>query len=151
MDVYLYTNYSDPLYVHKDIRQVGAKRQASLFEPADIHSPVLKLRWTEDMVNVNYVYIPEFHRYYFTKAPEMNPAHTVMLRCFTDVLMTALPYMDREVTAIRNEFEPTSMIVDRERIFTSDTDIEVFRFSGEFDSSRIGGNGFACYALSLIG
>lgn len=77
----------------------------------DVLNPILKLESV--VMDKNYVYIPDFKRYYFVKTVEtINGMHT-LLYCAVDVLMS---YADeiKELDAYisRNEFDANFLLND---------------------------------------
>lgn len=55
-------------------------------EPCDILYPTIIVDYNSSFANANYVYIPEWGRYYFIDNITVAPGHTMMIHCVVDVL-----------------------------------------------------------------
>lgn len=86
----------------------------------DITNPKLKL--SAGYKNYNYVYIPDFNRYYFVTSTETLSAQHCLLSCHTDVLYTAYQkdgLLSKECHIIKNSNERNSMIKTPEIILNN--------------------------------
>ena len=57
-------------------------------EPCDILSPSIVLSYVSGLETYNYVYIPEFHRYYFITGISLLSGKRAVINCAVDVLHT---------------------------------------------------------------
>ena len=57
-------------------------------EPCDILSPSIVLSYVNSLETYNYVYIPEFHRYYFITGISLLSGKRAVINCAVDVLHT---------------------------------------------------------------
>ena len=57
-------------------------------EPCDILSPSIVLSYVTNLETYNYVYIPEFHRYYFITGISLLSGKRAVINCAVDVLHT---------------------------------------------------------------
>lgn len=57
-------------------------------EPCDILSPSIVLSYVTNLETYNYVYIPEFHRYYFITGISLLSGKRAVISCAVDVLHT---------------------------------------------------------------
>lgn len=57
-------------------------------EPCDILSPSIVLSYVSNIETYNYVYIPEFHRYYFITGISLLSGKRTVINCAVDVLHT---------------------------------------------------------------
>ena len=57
-------------------------------EPCDILSPSIVLSYVTNLESYNYVYIPEFHRYYFITGISLLSGKRAVINCAVDVLHT---------------------------------------------------------------
>lgn len=83
-----YNNLSDKLAVDKNLKVVVAGEVITIIEPVDIVNPTLKLSKEIGSLTFNYVYIPDFKRYYILREPPTwrEGFYTCNLHC--DVLMS---------------------------------------------------------------
>ena len=82
----LYHNTSDPNHFNKSITLV-ASTSCDIKSPVDVENPELYITATDSFDSVNYVYIPEFHRYYFAKAV-VKHGYLITYECVSDPLMS---------------------------------------------------------------
>lgn len=125
MVIKLYNNTSDPLKVGKTL-QNELSITGDLRDSCDIEHPSIIIEGNT-VLNYNYAYIPDFHRYYFfTKPPEAVAANLMRLELSED-------YLETYKTEIRN----TKAIIQRqERLFNKYlTDEEYQSYSYEIISA----------------
>lgn len=147
MEVILYVNSSDPRVVNKNIRHV-ATLNCDLYGDADIATPTFKLGYSSDYISVNYVYVPEFKRYYFCKS-EVTPGRIMYLHCNRDVLMSyASEIKGLTCTIVRQEFLSSPLLPDKNYRIKTQTVTHNYYFSGTgFGNDALQYN----YVLSAIG
>lgn len=63
-------------------------------------------------VNMNYLHIPDLHRYYFITSMDEQAGNMLHIKCEVDVAMSFLNNNNFPVTVIRNEFIKNSNIKD---------------------------------------
>lgn len=65
-------------------------RTCDIHEPCSVISPELTLYYDSenDYINANYLYIPEWNRYYFIKSKTVTSGQRVRIVCYIDVLMS---------------------------------------------------------------
>lgn len=79
-------------------------KTCSLKDGSSIEDPVLYMEHDTNILNCNYVYIPDFGRYYFVTGREVVD-HTIYLTLHIDVLMSFKTDILSSVgTAIRSNF-----------------------------------------------
>lgn len=83
-----YVNHSDKLKVEKNLSQILTNKTITIIEPVDIFNPTIKLSKEIGSLSFNYIYISDFHRYYFVPEPPTwrEGYYEVKLHC--DVLMS---------------------------------------------------------------
>lgn len=86
MTISLYNNASAPNYVDKEISLVQTLTGV-LRNPASVTDPVITIE-RDSPVGFNYVYIPEYSRYYFVSGISMTGDRLLALSLHVDVLMT---------------------------------------------------------------
>lgn len=90
MEIRLYKTLSDPKDVDKvltaeiKIEDVNVKSDCSLLEPHFLISKSDRAFF----IGYNYVYVPDFKRYYFLGSPVFYPGGYVLLPCKIDALMS---------------------------------------------------------------
>lgn len=103
MNITLYANKSDIHVVSKQISQVQILNNVVCKEPTNLQSPVLFVNIIpSNIANFNYVYIPDFKRYYFANVTTRN-ANNVQINCKVDPLMS-----------FSNEIKNINAIVERQ-------------------------------------
>lgn len=98
-----YYNKSDSRYAKKELEVVYDDVELTYIDKTDITNPIIKLGKAMDPLTYNYVYIPEFNRYYYMSQPVYEAGfYKIQLHC--DVLMSLYKYYkDRNVIVKRNE------------------------------------------------
>ena len=64
IDLTLYTNESDPRYLHKDLTKL-ADVTGDFKDNTDIEKPIILMNWTGTIIGANYLYCVQNQRYYF--------------------------------------------------------------------------------------
>lgn len=121
ISITLYKNVSDPRVLTKNIVALYSEIPCDVIEPCDRLNPVIILDSSKvDLVDCNYMYIPEFGRYYFITSITGGRAAQKTLYAHVDVLMTYdqdirnCPIIAARSTNIANMY-----LTDSERIFNS--------------------------------
>lgn len=83
-----YNNKTDKRYMNKTISAVYDNVSLTYIDKTDILNPVLKLGKQIDPLSFNYIYIPEFSRYYFVSEPPIFEEGYYRVKLHVDVLMT---------------------------------------------------------------
>ena len=100
-----YYNKSDKRYANKTLEVVYDDVELTYIDSTNIMRPILKLGKAIDPLSFNYVYIPEFKRYYFVEKPPTfeNGFYRVELK--TDTLVSFKEYYkNQNVIVARNEY-----------------------------------------------
>lgn len=99
-----YYNKSDKRYANKILDIVYDDVELTYIDKTDIANPVIKLGKAMDPLAYNYVYIPEFNRYYFVTEPPTFEAGYYRVKLHTDTLMSFKVYYKKQnVIVARNE------------------------------------------------
>lgn len=85
MTVTLYNCTDDPRVVNKTLTS-GTSVTATPMESCSIYTPRLILAYNSTLVNVNYMYISDFGRYYFITDISVNPGGQIEITGSVDVL-----------------------------------------------------------------
>lgn len=96
----------------------------TLIEACDILNPVIKVNYSQTVLNMNYCYIDAFKRYYFIT--DMNIKNGVVyLSLHVDVLMTYKDDIKKSTGhIIRSASNPNYYITDN--MVTKQTDVQVY-------------------------
>lgn len=127
MTVILY-NITDAVNVVPKRLGTGREVTAELKGSVSLLNPSLILNYAG--VDFNYMYIPEFSRYYWTGSPSVLPGERISVTGKVDALQShSVQLADRTFTVIRSEKWNDGRIVDTKRIVGkhSDTVMKDFR------------------------
>lgn len=86
MTITCYKTASDPRVVSKTLTTI-VTTSADPTGVIDVLSPSLELAYSNSLLSCNYVYIPDYHRYYYASA-ELLDGRRIVLNCRVDVLMS---------------------------------------------------------------
>lgn len=89
MQINLIHNYSNSNYINKNLDEhqyiyLNAKLKA----PCDILNPQLIVNYETEIFSYNYVWIPDFNRYYYIVGKEVLKGNRLILYLKVDVLMS---------------------------------------------------------------
>lgn len=144
--VTLYQNHSDPNVVYKSISSLGSVN-CELTAGCTIDNPVLILDIKSNIKNFNYMYIPEFGRYYHCVATILN-GNQMQISGYTDVLMSFWnQFKGSQCVAQRSSNQGNPEIEDEMMPFESQPEFIYRRSSFAFTPSSSGG----CYILTIGG
>lgn len=116
-------------------------------QPCDILNPVFVLDYNSEFVSANYVYCPDFGRYYFiVKPPTLLQGHRMELSCSVDVLMSFNANI-KNVSAlvVRQEHAGLSLQSDPSVMIKNYAIIDSYPFPSRFDTA------FGSYVMQVIG
>lgn len=100
MNIYLYNTADDDNVLNKTLTDELIISDVKLKNPVNINNPILSLSskiiyddgygggWTYETKDYNYVYIPEFERYYFIENVTLQSNNINVLTLKVDVLKT---------------------------------------------------------------
>ena len=128
MTVIFYMNNSPENFVHKDITQLSTY-DCTLRETTDITRPVILISGTNNIVGINYAFLPDFARYYYVDnvVSIRNEVWEFHLRC--DVLKSFWNDIKTcECIIERNEYARTKDLQDSELYATADSLYEIIKF-----------------------
>lgn len=113
MTVYIYNNYSTDNTIYKNISLV-TQTSAELKGTSSVSEPTLILSY--NTTNFNYMYIPDFGRYYHAY-PTVDTGGRVVVSGDCDVLMSAKnAVLNTTAYVVRNEFMENKNIADEKMI-----------------------------------
>lgn len=115
MVINLYQNQVDKRKLNKPLNLLTSV-DCDLLNPCTLLNPEVVLEIPDNIVkSVNYVYIPDFNRYYFIKSDGINilPGGLVQLSLEVDPLMSWRSYINSlRAYILRNEFEYSKWMND---------------------------------------
>ena len=124
----------------------GTTVTVQIKSPCDVLNPVFILSYNATYLTANYVYAPEFERYYFIDSINVEPGARLELSCSVDVLMTyATAINNLTLTVARQEKSGLTTIPDTNIVIKNYDIVNVYKSSQHFDTSI--GN----YVLAIIG
>lgn len=85
MQITFYNNSSDKIKLNKNITEV-LSLSGTLRDECEILRPIIRIEH-HGMINANYCYITEFHRYYFVKQ-YIERENLIRIECEVDPLMS---------------------------------------------------------------
>lgn len=125
INIVLYTNVSDKRCMTKQLTKIRDVN-ATLLEPCELDNPVFKLKYTETMVNCNYVYA--FGAYYFCML-EFQVGGMCLLRCHKDVMMSNREaLLNKKFEISRQENYGFTTIPDTDILLQNDYYIDSYQF-----------------------
>ena len=105
MTIKTYRFLGDSRKVDKTITSVSTYSNAAIVGDMSIHTPTISLQLDSftDVINFNYIYIPELRRYYYVVDSTIREDGFVQLQCKVDVLksfkndiLASTQYIDRQ-------------------------------------------------------
>lgn len=159
MNVYFGVCTADPLMLDKSqhIELQEDPVSCNIYEPCSIFSPVLKMRYSAALIGYNYLYIPDWNRYYFMETPEVQPGEIAIIRGSEDYLYSNMEEI-KELTCniIRQEFITSDKyIMDNEITKSGKSYVKTLQFksSGTHDANFFNRNvsDKHCFLLTVIG
>ena len=133
MIINLYSTGDNPKTVTKTLTAISSVT-ARLVHPCNILRPELILSGDSGVnaINANYVYIPDFGRYYFIKDHTTDTAVRIILSCEVDPLMSwaaGIRASKQLVTRSESEGKP-SQVIDPNYTLESEKEMLVIQFEG---------------------
>lgn len=124
LNITLYNTNSDALRVNKTLSAIGSYN-CDLLETSTRNAPKITLNASNDIINANYAYIPDYHRYYYVEDVVILDGYRVQLNLSVDRLMSFIqPNVASLVGYVeRNENDFNTKLVDDQAIFTNDRTI----------------------------
>lgn len=136
MEIILYYNNSEKIKLDKELTQIGSI-EGRLFQNTSITKPSIMFDLDTTVFSANYLYIPEFNRYYFITDVVNVSANKWQIQARVDVL-TSFKSAIRENTAIieRQENEYNLYLDDKYYRAYQNEDVQYKKFSGSLPSDK---------------
>ena len=128
MNITLYSTTNDRRVVSKTLTQIAAITNATIYGDITVTHPTLLLHYDASYLNANYVYIPEFSRYYFINNISLSSGERMIINCEVDVLNTYKSQIKTlTCTVIRNEHAKQNYLPDKFMTPTSKKSIKTYK------------------------
>jgi len=88
MRINFYSCADDPKTLEKTIGSVVYDCDANILSSCNIKNPTLVLKYDSRLLTVNYMEIPDWHRFYFMGEPVLSPGGKCVINATEDVLYT---------------------------------------------------------------
>ena len=136
MEIILYYNDSEKIKLDKELTQIGTI-EGRLFQNTSITKPNIMFDLDTTIFSANYLYIPQFNRYYFITDVVNVSANKWQIQARVDVL-TSFKSAIRENTAIieRQENEYNLYLDDKYYRAYQNEDVQYKKFSGSLPSDK---------------
>lgn len=150
MTINLYNISDDPRKVVKTLGTATAL-QCELVYPSDLLNPVIRISATNWSASLNYMYIPDFARYYYITEVTYENGGAVTIQGKVDPLMSySTAILGLSVNVIRQELGGLSNIVDNQITVTPKQDISFVKCEATPFNIRSSGAGFN-FVLCIAG
>ena len=145
-DCYLYINSSNPNVINK-LLTGETSCPCDFKNPMDVENPVVYIGASDAYDGYNYIYIPEFGRYYFAKCVGGN-SQTLTFECTSDPLMSFKnAILNSKAVISRNPWKYDLYVSDPNMPLESRTVKATFPFP---NSTLFNGTN-NCYILTTLG
>ena len=136
MEIILYYNDSEKIKLDKELTQIGTI-EGRLFQNTSITKPSIMFDLDIAVFSANYLYIPQFNRYYFITDVVNVSANKWQIQARVDVL-TSFKSAIRENTAIieRQENEYNLYLDDKYYRAYQNEDVQYKKFSASLPSDK---------------
>lgn len=136
MEIILYYNDSEKIKLDKELREIGTI-EGRLFQNTSITKPNIMFDLDSAVFSANYLYIPQFNRYYFITDVVNVSANKWQIQARVDVL-TSFKSAIRENTAIieRQENEYNLYLDDKYYRAYQNEDVQYKKFSGSLPTDK---------------
>lgn len=107
-----------------------------LREECSIIDPIIDVPYISQVLDANYVYIPEFERYYFINNYVFVNSSTVRIYLHVDVLMSFKEKIYNCSGIVERNEKGNYFIDDNSLVATNESIINTFNFPKEFDTEN---------------
>ena len=148
MTIRLYNNSSDQRVLRKSISQVGTDMTVRLLDECTVENPSFKMAYDPKYLTANYIYVPEWDKYYYITSRNILNAAEIYIECHIDVLMSfknailKSKIIAERSSSFTNEYIPDDLCRDRGTVqqifrrcsttpFTHETNCYVLHIAGK--------------------
>lgn len=118
MTITVYTNYSEPNVVDKQLVQ-GQTLTGTLRDSSSVISPTVRIEADSSILNVNYLWIEEFHRFYFVGDIVSVVNNIWDLYCHVDVLSTYKTQIRKLSAVLARQENIYNLYLEDDRLLTT--------------------------------
>lgn len=86
--VRFYTISDEKNRIQKALGTMVAEKECDVYDLSSIISPQFTVNYQTNLLTCNYIYVPEYHRYYYITNISTESAKRMIINCQEDVLMT---------------------------------------------------------------
>lgn len=135
MKITLYSNTSEPNRMNKTLTTIGSV-DGTLRTQSSVINPVIRIATDLNFSNVNYMYIDEFHRYYFINDIVSVRTGIWEISAHVDVLSTyANELLQLPCVIGRNEYEYNLLLPDDRFIVNANRLVQTVEFPYKFPTN----------------
>lgn len=146
IDINLYQNFSDPVFVHKK-KTLVKTCSCQITESVDVDEMELLFDMDSSLNICNYAYIDSFKRYYFL-VPGVRNGNQMTMRATSDPLSSFWnSYSSSPCVAERSTSHPNPQLTDELLPFKPKPNLDVRQLATGFTPTSSGG----CYILTVGG
>lgn len=148
MEIILYKSPGERNLLNRSMELVATLSNVQINEPANIETPEILLNYNVDYLDVDYVYIEKFKRYYFRNDIRIENGNQMRFILESDPLMSfRSSILNSSCIAKRSSSRINPEIEDT---LVSFKDVPYYEYRECATGFTPGGNG-ACYVLTLGG
>ena len=141
MNVTLYNNKSSNNTVNKILTSIGSTLTIDANRPIDVMNPEIVIAYNVSFIGANYMYIPDFGRYYYINNIEIENGNIMIISGHVDVLKSFWnSFKGSRCIAERSSSNYNDYLPDDMVQILGSYRTEVRRLSGEFTPTATGTN-----------
>lgn len=144
----LYENKSDNLVLDKTINQRGSALTLHFKDDSEVINPTIYISRNTNMINCNYIYIQDLHRYYYINKIDLS-TQCYIVHCHVDVLMSYRTMILKQKAVIRRNANRYNLYLPDDRMKTLSPS-RVITLPSD-DGFKTGGNKVHTWILTLNG
>lgn len=127
----------------------GTEISVTLKAPCDVLNPTFILKYNASFLTCNYIYCPDFTRYYFITNIVVETGNRMEISCSVDVLMSYQAQIKNlSCHLVRSQTIRAPYISDSQKPLTTKTQTQTYVFD---KTPFVSTDGFACYVLTVVG
>lgn len=149
-----YTNSSESSVIDKQIEYIG-EYEIRPTDAVDIERPSFIIRYSADLIDCNYIYVPEYKRYYYAWITT-KPGNEAIINCVSDPLKSFWDYIkncDALITRSESVGAPTMYPDNMLPVYPSKKNVTsiVMAHSAAPLSGDLSTSAAECYLLTVLG
>lgn len=154
MTMTAYTNSSESSVVDKQIAYIG-EYEIRPTDAVDIEKPTFIIRYSDDLIECNYIYVDEYKRYYYAWITT-KPGNEAIINCVSDPLKSFWDYIkncDALITRSESVGAPTMYPDSMLPVYPSKKNVTsiIMAHSAAPLSGDLSTSAADCYLLTVLG